>query len=60
MNKEAVHSFSVKMITELRIIGEAGIFLWSVSPFTEALSVSVARSLTDAGSQPLLPFMVSN
>lgn len=26
MNKEAGHSFSVKMITELKIIGEAGTF----------------------------------
>lgn len=60
MSKAAGHSFSVKMITELKIIGKAGIFLWSVAPSAEALSVSVARSLTSARSQPLLPLVVSN
>lgn len=59
MNKEAGHSFSVKKITELKIIGVAGIFLWSVSAFTEALSISVSASLTTAMSQPFLPLVVS-
>lgn len=45
MNKEAGHSFSVKMITDLKIIGEVGIFLWNVSPYTEAFSIAVTRSL---------------
>lgn len=60
MNKEAGHSFSIKIIMELKIIGEAGGFLWCVSPSTEAGSVSAARSLTSTRSQPLLPPVVSN
>lgn len=45
MNKEAGHSFSVRMITGLKIVGEVSIFLWSVSPYTEVFSISVGRSL---------------
>lgn len=54
MNKEAGHSFSVKMIAGLKIIGEVSVFCESVSFHMEAPSISVARSLTSARSQPLL------
>lgn len=54
MNKEAGHSFSVKMIAGLKIIGEVGVFCESVSFHMEAPSISVAQSLTSARSQPLL------
>lgn len=60
VNKEAGHSFSVKMITGLKIIGEVGIFCESVSFHMEAPSTSVAWSLTSARSQPLLLLMVLN
>lgn len=59
MRKEAGHSFSVKMITDLKIIGEVGIFLWSMSPYTKAFSMSVAGSLNQRKvSDTSLPYDV--